>query len=59
MMMILLGQSKTMVKFIKNYGVYIAEIISAILLLVIIYYALWFICLIDDACYQLNFMELV
>lgn len=48
-----------MIKFIKNYGVYIAEIISAILLLVIIYYALWFICLIDDACYQLNFMELV
>ena len=58
-MKILLEQSKTMVKFIKNYGVYIAEIISAILLLVIIYYALWFICLIDDACYQLNFMELV
>ena len=48
-----------MIKFIKNYGVYIAEIISAILLLVIIYYSLWFICLIDDACYQLNFMELV
>ena len=59
MMMILLEWLKTMIKFIKNYGVYIAEIISAILLLVIIYYALWFICLIDDACYQLNFMELV
>ena len=59
MMMILLEWLKIMIKFIKNYGVYIAEIISAILLLVIIYYALWFICLIDDACYQLNFMELV
>jgi len=59
MMKILLGQLKIMIKFIKNYGVYIAEIISAILLLIIIYYTLWFICLIDDACYQLNFMELV
>ena len=59
MMMILLEWLKIMIKFIKNYGVYIAEIISAILLLVIIYYALWFICLINDACYQLNFMELV
>ena len=59
MMKILLGQLKIMIKFIKNYGVYIAEIISAILLLVIIYYALWFICLIDDACYQLNFMEVI
>ena len=59
MMMILLEWLKTMIKFIKNYGVYIAEIISAILLLVIIYYSFWFICLIDDACYQLNFMELV
>ena len=58
-MKILLEQLKIMIKFIKNYGVYIAEIISAILLLVIIYYALWFICLINDACYQLNFMELV
>ena len=59
MMTILLEWLKTMIKFIKNYGVYIAEIISAILLLVIIYYALWFICLIDDACYQLNFMEVI
>ena len=59
MMMILLEWLKIMIKFIKNYGVYIAEIISAILLLVIIYYSFWFICLIDDACYQLNFMELV
>ena len=59
MTMILQEWLKIMIKFIKNYGVYIAEIISAILLLVIIYYALWFICLIDDACYQLNFMDLV
>jgi hypothetical protein len=59
MTMILQEWLKIMIKFIKNYGVYIAEIISAILLLIIIYYALWFICLIDDACYQLNFMELV
>jgi len=48
-----------MIRFIKNYGVFIAEIISAILLLVIIYYSFWFICLLDNACYQSNFMELV
>ena len=48
-------ETSLMIKFIKNYGVYIAEIISAILLLVIIYYVLWFICLIDDVCYELNF----
>ena len=44
-----------MIKFIKNYGVYIAEFILAILLFVSIYYVLWFICLIDDVCYELNF----
>ena len=38
-----------MLKFIKNYGVYIAEFISAIILLVFIYYALHFFCLINDA----------
>ena len=63
MMKILLGQLKIMIKFIKNYGVYIGEFLAYIILgliaLAVIYYGLWFICLIDDACYQLNFMELV
>ena len=52
-----------MIKFIKNYGVYIGEFLAYIILgliaLAVIYYGLWFICLIDAACYQLNFMELV
>ena len=41
-----------MIKFIKNYGVYIAEFISAILLLIIIYYGLIFFCLLNDRCYN-------
>ena len=41
-----------MIKFIKNYGVYIAEFISAILLFVIVYYAIYFFCLLNDRCYN-------
>jgi len=52
-----------MVKFIKNYGVYIGEFLAYIILgliaIAVIYYGLWFICLIDNACYQLNFMEVI
>ena len=44
-----------MIKFIKNYGVYIAEFISAILLLVIVYYAVHFFCLLNDRCYNYYF----
>ena len=63
MMKILLGQLKIMIKFIKNYGVYIGEFLAYVILgliaIAVIYYAFWFICLIDDTWYQLNFMELV
>jgi len=48
-----------MIKFIKNYGVYIAEFISAIFLFAIIYYSLMFICLINDKCFNLYFGGLV
>ena len=62
-MKILLEQLKIMIKFIKNYGVYIGEFLAYIILglisIGVIYYAFWFICLIDDACYQLNFMEVI
>ena len=51
-MKLLQGKKNIMIKFIKNYGVYIAEIISAILLLVIVYYGLVFFCLINDKCYN-------
>jgi len=44
-----------MIKFIKNYGVYIAEIISAILLFVIVYYAIHFFCLLNNHCYNYHF----
>ena len=63
MMMILLEWLKIMIKFIKNYGVYIGEFLAYIILgliaIAVIYYVFWFICLIDHACYQLNFTELV
>ena len=48
-----------MVKFIKNYGVYIAECILFFIFCVIVYYAFWFVCLIDDACFARNFVEIV
>jgi len=48
-----------MIKFIKNYGVYIAEFISAILLFIIIYYLVMFTCLINDKCFNLYFGGLV
>ena len=41
-----------MLKFLKNYGVYVAEFISAIILLVVIYYAVYFFCLMNDQCYN-------
>ena len=49
------GKRHIMIKFIKNYGVYIAEFILAILLFVIVYYGLVFFCLINDRCYNYYF----
>ena len=51
-MKLLQGKKNIMIKFIKNYGVYIAEFISAILLFVIVYYAVHFISLLNDRCYN-------
>jgi len=48
-----------MVKFIKNYGVYIAECILFLILCGMAYLAIWFFCLIDDVCYYRNFVEVL
>lgn len=44
-----------MIKFIKNYGVFIAEFISAIILFTFIYFGLKFLCIINDECFKLYF----
>ena len=41
-----------MIKFIKNYGVYIAEFILAILLFTSVYYTVHFFCLLNDRCFN-------
>jgi len=48
-----------MIKFIKNYGVFIAEFISAIILFAFIYFGLKFLCIINDKCFNLYFGGLV
>ena len=45
----------TMLDYIKNYGVYVAEFIAMILLLALAYYGVMFFCLATDKCYNYYF----
>lgn len=44
-----------MPNYIRGYLKFMGVIASAVATLYVIYYSLWFICLIDNACYYDNF----
>jgi len=44
-----------MASIIKGYLKFLGLIISAIITVYIIYYSIWFLCLLNDSCYHNNF----